>query len=411
MDIFLGRQPILTTEGQVYAYELLYRNSEENRFSATCPERATATVLVNAFLSIGIDEVSGDSLSFINFNETMLEQDFMTNLNPRQVVIELLEDVEITPGLIRRLRELREMGFRIALDDFILTADFQYPELFQFVNIIKVDFLNTTPGERANIEALIQKYPNLTLLAEKVETKEDFDFARKQGYRLFQGYYFAKPEMIKSRDIPANFSLYLHILNEIKRDAPDIDEITELVMHDVSLSYKLLKYINSLAFDVPYEIRSIRQAIMLIGINETQKWLQVLLLYDMGKELRCGRTKALVEASLVRAKFCELLAKQVNKCRTDEYFLVGMFSMIDLIMQKSWEDLLADLPLNEIVKETVQGIETSLTPFLEIAKALEKFDLETVQELAEDLDVPMSRISKLSIDVQEWIYRFDRLII
>src|SRR5699024_2943118 len=172
---------------------------------------------------------------------------------------------------------------------------------------------------------------------------------------------------------------------------------------------KLLKYINSFAFDVPNEISSIRQAIMLIGMNETKKWLQVLLLYDMGDDENAGRTKVLLDASLVRAKFCELLAERQNEERTDEYFLVGMFSLIDRIMQRPWDYLLDHLPLNSVVKDTIRGIETRLTPYLKIASALESFDLEAVEELVKHFDLSIGEVSKLSVEVQRWIHRFDAL--
>lgn len=409
MNIFVGRQPILDRRGNIYAYELLYRNSEQNVFPNVDPEKATIGVLVNTFLSIGVDQVSDHRLSFINFPEGLLSENLFTKLDPNQVVIEILEDVSITPVTIGRIATFKKAGFRIALDDYVLKEEHRRyaDELFKLVNIIKVDFLNTNVIERRRIEALTQNYPHLSLLAEKIETEEEYQDAKARGYALFQGYFFAKPEIIKSREIPSNIALHFHVIQQLGSPYANIEKISELIEHDVSLSYKFLRYINSLAFEIPNKIHSIRQAIVLMGIDEARKWMQVLTLHDMGQGNGNGRNKALVDYSLSRAKLCEMLAKLKKRKNADEFFLVGMFSLIDAIMRRELSDVLSLLPLSDNVIRTLQGERTDITLYLELAKAIEILDLDEIQHLSKEIGITEAELSVCSLEVQKWLTHFN----
>jgi len=409
MNIFVGRQPILDRRGNIYAYELLYRNSEQNVFPNVDPEKATIGVLVNTFLSIGVDQVSDHRLSFINFPEGLLSENLFTRLDPNQVVIEILEDVSITPLTIGRIATFKKAGFRIALDDYVLKEEHRHyaDELFKLVNIIKVDYLNTNVIERRRIETLTQNYPHLSLLAEKIETEEEYQDAKARGYALFQGYFFAKPEIIKSREIPSNIALHFHVIQQLGSPYANIDKISELIEHDVSLSYKFLRYINSLAFEIPNKIHSIRQAIVLMGIDEARKWMQVLTLHDMGQGNGNGRNKALVDYSLSRAKLCEMMAKLKKKKNADEFFLVGMFSLIDAIMRRELSDVLSLLPLSDNVIRTLQGERTDIILYLELAKAVEILDLDEIQHLSKEIGITEAELSVCSLEVQKWLTHFN----
>ncbi|WLV24840.1 HDOD domain-containing protein [Aciduricibacillus chroicocephali] len=409
MNIFVGRQPILNRRGDIYAYELLYRNSEQNTFPDVDPERATLGVLVNTFLSIGVDQVVNHRLSFINFPQGLLEKSLFTKLDPNQVVIEILEDVEFTPLVISRIAAFREAGFKVALDDYILQKKhMKYAtELFSLINFIKVDYLNSSVMERRRVESLKERFPHIALLAEKVETEEDFEDAKARGYTLFQGYFFAKPEIVKSREIPSNIALHFHVIQQLNSSDANIDRISGLIEHDVSLSYKFLRYINSLAFEIPNKVASIRQAIMLMGIDEARKWMQVLVLYDMGQGAGNGRNRALVDYSLSRAKFCELVAKDKGKKNSDEYFLTGMFSLIDAIMRTRLEDILALLPLSDEVTRTLNGEHTEIFDYLELAKAMEVLDLDRVKEYARKIGISIDDLSEHSKRAQRWMSQFD----
>ncbi|EGQ24613.1 metal-dependent hydrolase [Sporosarcina newyorkensis 2681] len=402
-SIFIGRQPILGRQGNIYAYELLYRNSEKNVFPDINPEQATISLLVNTFLTLGVDQVTSGVPSFINFSGELLAQDIFMSLNPDKIVIEILENVEITPALLRRLQMFKEAGFKLALDDFVLQDQYMaYPQLFELVDIVKVDFMMTDTSEKMRIKEFLKKYPSIVLLAEKVETNADYQLALKSGYDLFQGYFFAKPEIIKSKEIPANTLVHLQIIEFFQKDTHSINELSELIMRDVSISYKLLRFINTLAFEVPKRISSIKQAIVLIGLNETKKWLQVLMLHDLGQDLQSGRVTALVELSLRRARACELLAKYKGKPNKDEYFLTGMFSMIDAVMGRKWEDILPLLSLSDVIINTLNGKETEMTPYMQLIIAVERFEWEQVKKLTEQLRIPEKKLSEISLNALRW---------
>ncbi|PIC70502.1 EAL domain-containing protein [Sporosarcina sp. P16b] len=404
-SIFIGRQPILNRSGEIYAYELLYRNSEENFFPDINPEQATIGLLINTFLSVGIDQVTSGVRSFINFSGELLAQDVFMSLNPDQVVIEILEDVEITSALLRRLQMFKEAGFTLALDDFILQEQYvTYSQLFELVDIIKVDFMQTSIEEKHRIIAFLKSYPSITLLAEKVETEADYQLALKSGYDLFQGYFFAKPDIIKGAEIPSNTLTHLQIIKYFQNDSQSINQLSDLIMRDVSISYKLLRFINSLAFDIPRQISSIKQAIMMIGLNETKKWLQVLMLHELGQGLRDGRVKALIELSLRRARACELLAKYKRKPNKDEYFLTGMFSLIDAVMQRKWEDVLPLLSLSDVIMDTLNGKPTEMSPYMELIEAVEHFNWESVERISRHLAIPKKELSEIFLQALHWSY-------
>lgn len=411
LAVFVGRQPIFDRTGNIFGYELLYRNSADNAFpQGMNPEKATIDLLVNTFLTIGIDRLVGRTKSFINFSELSLKSDIIEQLDPRFVIIELLEDVEITNEVIHSIGRLRKKGFKIALDDFTLKQvkqDELLPSLFKKVNIIKVDFLSTERHERRQIESLAKKYRHITLLAEKIETEADHEEAKRSGYLLFQGYYFARPQVIKGKEIPANYLLHFQLIKEFNEEVPNVEKITELFMRDVSLSYKLLRYINSLTFDIPHQISSINQAIMLMGLTEAKRWLRILLLRDLGIGEGRGRKKALIERSLVRAKLIELIAKHKRKTNPDEYFLTGLFSLIDTIMQSNLEDVIPQLSLSSAITDTLLGKETEMKSYLQLATSLESFEMEAVDEYVELLNIEEATLVKFVREAHKWATIFD----
>ena len=311
--------------------------------------------------------------------------------------------MEITPALLHRLRLFKEAGFTLALDDFILQDQYlTHLQIFELVDIIKVDFMLTDAAEKRRITQFLRRYPKIILLAEKVETEAEYQLALKSGYDLFQGYFFAKPEIIKSAEIPSNTLVHLQIIDYFHKDTQSINQLSELIMRDVSISYKLLRFINSLAFDIPRQISSIKQAIMLIGLRDTKKWLQVLMLHDLGEDMRDGRVRALVELSLRRARACELLAKYKRKSNKDEYFLTGMFSLIDAVMRRKWEDVLPLLSLSDVIIDTLNGKETEMAPYLQLVVAVENFDWETVEKLSKQLGVPKKELSTIILQAMRW---------
>ena len=409
LTVYVGRQPIFDRKGNIFGYELLYRNSEQNSFpKGMNPEQATVELLINTFLTIGIDQIVGKRKSFINFSKETITQGFVGQLDPRFVIIELLENVEVTEEILNQLKRLKKKGFKIALDDFTIREEHALlPELFETVHIIKVDFLNTDEPERRRIERLAKKYRHLTLLAEKIETKEQYEEAQKFGYLLFQGYYFSRPQIVKGKEIPPNYLLHFYLLKEFNEEVPSIERISELFMHDISLSYKLLRYINSLTYNIPHEVKSITHAIMLMGLDEAKRWLRILLLRELGVDSGRGKERFLINRSLVRAKLMELLAKHKKKRNHNEYFLAGLFSLIDVIMNNEREEILKRLSLSNIVLDTLIGEETEMTPYYRLAIAIESFDFEDIDKYIEKIGITEKQLMKYVQEAHHWATAFD----
>lgn len=394
-SLFVGRQPILDLQGNLYSFELLYRNSSSNAFPNINPEIATIKVIVNTYLSPGFEQLAAKK-TFINFSDKLLVTNIFDALNPKQVVIEVLEDAQLTPEIVGRLKQLKSDGFEIALDDFILEKEhIEYPELFELVTYIKVDFLLTTREQRLAIEMLKSLYPHIILLAEKIETKAQFEEAKNAGYELFQGYYFAKPEIIESGNLPSDVLHYFELLRLLNDENTSVDKIARVVMRDVSLAYKILKQTNTYAYQSLKKISSVRQAIVRIGLVELKRWVQFLAIYQEDAGEASGRNKVLVNNSLVRANVCELLAIRKGKHNADEYYMLGLFSLIDLILKKDSTEMFPTLPVSNNIIETLCGAETEMTPYLQIARALEEMKYEEAIQLAEQLGIEKKELSKL----------------
>jgi EAL and modified HD-GYP domain-containing signal transduction protein len=267
-EIYVARQPIFTRNQEVFAYELLYRSGVNKFYSNLNGDQASFEVITNSFLLIGLETLTRGKKAFINFTKNLLENDVATLLPNEAIVIEILQDIEPDKKILNACRKLKELGYYLALDDFCYNRKFL--PLIDLVDIIKVDFLKTEKKER---EAIIQRIgkPKIHFLAEKVETREEFTQALEMGYSYFQGYFFSKPLILSGKDIPSFKIIYLKILQEINRQDLDYDRLEDYVKMDVSLSYKLLKFINSLSFGFRNEIRSIKQALVLLGQKELSK--------------------------------------------------------------------------------------------------------------------------------------------
>lgn len=403
MDVFIGRQPIFNMQEQVVAYELLYRNNRRNAFPNTDLDTATVDVLVNSILSIGIDEVTKGRPYFVNFTENLLMGPVMDYLEPQNLVVEILENIEITEAFVAKVRELKRQGFELALDDFVMKGDLPiYDELFQYVDYIKVDFLHSPLLERMTIEDKVKlQFPHIKLLAEKVETRNQFEIAKHSGYTLFQGYFFEQPQIIQSTDIPANVLQYFQVISLLKDDDPNIRILTENVERDLALSYKLLQLVNYSTKRGKSKVRSIRQAILLLGLAELRKWIYLLAMRESGKQ-ESDVLKELMLASLFRAKACEKVARLNGKDNYSEYFLVGLFSLIDSLLGRSLPTVLGQLPLADVVIETISGKKTEITPYLEFSIALNQVDFEKIDQLGEQLNMTKEQAGQIYDEVYEW---------
>ncbi|WP_232023426.1 EAL and HDOD domain-containing protein [Thiomicrorhabdus aquaedulcis] len=295
IDIFVGRQPIFNTQMQVVAYELLFRgNSEDNRAVILGGDAATAQVMMNAFGDIGLVDVVGEHKAYINFTEGLLVREYQPFFPRNKVVIEVLEDVKVTPLLMSSLKALKEQGFTIALDDYVFNPELEALE--EFADIIKVDILQVGPKKLAEHAARL-KAQGILLLAEKVESREQYEFCLKLGFDLFQGYFFAKPKIIQGQRLPTNKLSVLELLASVYDPDIDMHRLSAIVSKDVVLSQKLLKLVAQSSPNGS-SIKSIHDAVLRFGLNRLKSWASMLVLSGVDdKPLELFRT------SLIRARF------------------------------------------------------------------------------------------------------------
>lgn len=396
MDIYVARQPIFDQEKKIYGYELLFRDSMKNVFSGIDGNTATSKVLSNTFFNIGIERLIGKSLAFINFTRELLIKQVPKLFPIEQLVIEVLEDIKAEDEVVNSCVELSKLGYTIALDDFFYNESLT--PLIAIANIIKFDLRATPLDQISDIIEKLSRY-NLRLLAEKVETYEEFDKALKMGFKYFQGYFFSKPEVVEGKDIsPAKFSL-LQIMAEVNQPYFDFSKVEEIIARDVSISYKLMRYINSAFYKRGNDISSIKQAIVLLGEKEIRSFLSLIAM----AKLSDNKPDELLHASIIRAKFCELMSKHVEPCKnTTELFTLGLFSSIDAILDDTMANIMSRLPLSENIKNALVNKTGELADCLEMAKSYEKGDWERFNELAKGHKVNQEKLPQCYLDAISW---------
>lgn len=338
-NIFIARQPIYDRRLDVYAYELLYRASnEDNHANVTegSGDDATSQVLINALIEIGLPELVNKSFAFINLTQQHILDGLPDSLADSNIVLEVLEDVVPDEALINALKALKSAGYSIALDDFIY--DETTHPLVECADIIKVDVLDLQGSSLANQVKQLRPL-GVKLLAEKVETPEDFEYCKALGFDYFQGYFFCKPDIVKGEHTPTSRVAVMQLLNKVQDPNLIITELQALISHDLSLSYRILRYINSAHFNLGKQIESIQQAINLLGINIIKTWVTILALSSND-----DKPYELILTALIRARMCETLAKQIN-LTSEHAFTVGLFSTLDAFIDKSMDETIAALPL------------------------------------------------------------------
>ena len=364
MDVFVARQPIFNRSRELFAYELLFRSDDiHNEFDGTEDESATTQVIANSLLSIGLENVVGHHKAFINFNENLLRAGLHSMLPRDQIVLEILESVELNEELTELCRNLRGQGYTIALDDF--TADPCREPLTHIAHMIKVDIHATDEAEQQRILRTYQPR-GIEIIAERVETFEEFEWAKRAGYDHFQGFFFAKPMLMRGRQIPAAKFNCLRLLREMQSTELDFGRLQELISQDVSFSYKLLRYVNSALFSPAMQIDSIGQSLMVLGEEGVRHWVAVAALPELAKD----KPGELVTHSLVRASFCDRLAKLAGAPQQSQGFLMGLFSLLDALI---------DIPLDEALRQV--GVSPAISAAL-LGTAQEQDLLRNVYALA-----------------------------
>ena len=394
--IFIARQPIFDLKQKVFAYELLFRSGFQNAFRNAEPNQASAKVMTDSALTLSMETISGGKLAFINVTRDILLRGYLSLLPRNLTAAEILETIEPDPDVVSACGKLKRAGYLLVLDDFVYGE--QYAELMKLADIVKVDFLSTPPEERRNVLSRFTA-PNVRFLAEKVETHEVLQQAIDLGYSYFQGYFFSKPVIISSRDVPGFKLNYLQMLQEIQLPNVNFHHLEAIVKRDMALSFKLLRYINSAYFGLSNKVASIMHAITLLGAREFRQWASLVLMASMGTD----KPDELVVHALIRARFCESLAPMLGmKQQAQELFLLGMFSMIDAILGRPLEEILKDLPLSPEIKDALAGKPNRLRSVLDYAVAYEKGNWDGLSETARALGLDESGIPPVYLASVHW---------
>lgn len=387
---YLGRQPILDNSQQIVAYELLYRRGSQGGAAVQDASQATAQVLLNTFSTMGAQQVLGSKLGFINFGRELLESDLVYLLPKERVVLEILEDVEPDAELIRRCRQLREEGYRFALDDFIHRDD-----LMPLVEIAEVLKLDITQHDALSLREHVRlaRSRGLRTLAEKVEDKDQVEQCRALGMDYYQGYYFARPVTLEQSDIPSLRLSVIRGLNLIMADA-ELGELEALISRDAGLSYKLLRYINCAGMAGLSKIDSIRQAMVRMGRQQLYRLLTLLLFANEGE----GPSSPLLLTALQRGRLLEQLGQGSERGNENELFVVGMFSMLEALLHMPMTRIAEEMVLPDSIRTALLERRGPYAPYLALVEALERCDWAQMQRLAGELGMAEEAINAAALE-------------
>lgn len=374
----LARQPIFDRNREVVGYELLYRNGgAANAAVFEDGNLATAKLLVNSYLEFGIEKITWNKPAYVNLTRDYLVGDIALPIKSSNLVLEILEDVADDEDCVAGVEALFNQGYVMALDDVTRLEGRQ--GLIPFVRIVKVDL---PAMDREELRRLVQQLRpfQLKLLAEKVESAEDFELCRELGFHYFQGYFFARPTIVQGKQLPPNQVVLLEMLASLQSSDCSMDEIENIVSRDVGVSYKLLKIINSSYYNLGYRVDSIQHALVVLGLNAIKKWIMIMSLAMVE-----DKPDELISLSLIRARMCEALAAGFG-CRDDAAFTIGLFSLLDVLMDQPLEELLASLPLSQDLSDALLERRGPLGKVLKTVEAYERANWDSIDDALHDGD-------------------------
>jgi EAL and modified HD-GYP domain-containing signal transduction protein len=362
MYFYAARQPILDKDKNLFAYELLFRDSIDNVFPDIDGDVATTKMIEASKFNLGIGEFTANKPAFINFTLETLSLGYANMLTTDEVVVEILETVKPGKKLLAICKDLYDQGYTLALDDYEHKK--VWTHFFPYIKIIKIDWKISTVEDIREVKLAIANFPDIKLLAEKVETYEEYNQAVELGFEFFQGFFFAKPEMVKTKSLSPSQMAMAELLYETSKPDLDLISITSVFERDVTLSYKLLRYANSPIFRRGSEVSSIKQALVILGSQELKRFLGLMFAVNVNPD----KPSELINSAMARAKFCELAAKDISvPVDTSIAFLTGLLSLIDAILDEKLEDVLEKLPLAQEIKEpllTKKGVMAELIQLL-----------------------------------------------
>ena len=394
MDVYVARQPIFNRHRRIFAYELLFRNGMSNAFPGVDGDEATSSLLSSSFFTVGIEQITSGRKAFINFTEDMLTRGIPAMFPPNRVVVELLEDVQPTEEVIGVCRELVSKGYTLVLDDFVYRE--KLTPLIELAAIIKIDFRLTPIEQIGEMVETLKGYP-CKLLAEKIETYDEFIVASGMGFVYFQGYFFSKPEILRNKDIPSSQMALLQLIVEVNRAEIEMADIEKLVNRDISISFKLLKYLNSAYYSRLQPIASTRQAIAFLGERGTRLFVSLIITSKLSEH----KPDELIRTSCVRARFLELVGKEA-RLDSGVFFMLGLFSLLDAMLDTPMDDLMAQIPVTEEISLALVHKTGGLFPYLQLIQWYEAGEWHKMDTVMAGLDLDEQKIVEFYLDAVHW---------
>jgi EAL and modified HD-GYP domain-containing signal transduction protein len=399
--VCIARQPILDARGHVFGYELLYRATQTDTACTAEGDFASASVLTDAVLEVGLDTLTAGKPAFLNLTKPLITSQVATLLPHGAAVYELREDIEVDDTVVEACRALHGRGYRLALDDFVVGSPAE--QLLPYVSFVKIDVQLT---DMPLVLELPQRYKahRVTLVADKVETRVVFEATRLAGYTLFQGYYFYRPVIRTGTALPAKHAIYLRLLSELNRTDLTVLDLEELIKQDAGLSLKVLRCVNSAALPLRREVRSIHDAVVLLGIGPIRQWASVWCLAGLNK----GGSPELATQALLRARSCELVAGERGSVDTAELFLVGLCSLLDTMLGRPMDEALEHLPLSPAAKGALLGDASPMRAILDAIVAQERGAWDTLDATAADAGVTQALLSSAYLGALKWARELTR---
>lgn len=396
-NAYIARQPIVDAKHHLFAYELLFRHSAHAQSARIESDiDAGITVIANTLVNMGTEWLLKGKQAFVNMESSMLMSSFSTLLPPDKVVIEILESVHITPDVLERLAELKAAGYRFALDDFQYLPESE--SLLALASYVKLDVLAHTPEDLARIVNSVRRHP-LELIAEKVESPEQFRRCQALGFDYFQGYYFAHPENLVAKIINPVYGTVVQLLEKVRQES-EIKELEVLFKKDVALTFKLLRYINSAGFGLSCEVQSIRHAVSILGMQPLYRWLTLLLVTAGG----APTMPTLARTAITRGRLCELIGKIcLSRDDQDNLFIVGVFSLLPAFLEMPMAEVLERIAIPEKLIDALADRSGIYGPFLALTEAVETGDCEQLERLASSLMVTPEQVSQCHLQALAWV--------
>jgi len=397
MHFYAARQPILDKDKNLFAYELLFRDSIDNVFPDVCGDEATSKMIEASKFNMGISEFTANKPAFINFTLETLSQGYPEMLTTDELVVEILETIKPGKKLLALCKDLFEKGYTLALDDY--EHQKVWAHFYPYIKIIKIDFQQSNINDIKEVKLAIEKHPHIQLLAEKVETYEEYDQALSLGFELFQGFFFAKPEMVKTKSLSPSQMSMAELLYETSKPDLDLSTITSVFERDVTLSYKLFRYANSPIFKRSSEISTIKQALVTLGSGELKRFIGLMFAANINPD----KPSELINTSMSRSKFCQLIAKHITPpIDSSTSFLTGLLSMIDAIVDEKLETTLAKLPLSADIKDPLLTRKGTMAALIKLIELIEHAQWDKTTIVIEKLGLDKETVLECQAEALAW---------